>query len=69
MLKKENAMAEAGKKKARENIAGAVFVWIAFWSMAVDSPGAAGLIAVGMSMAGVVALAAVLFIERKRVRR
>ena len=54
------------KEKVKEWIVSGAFLWIAFWAMAVDSPGAAGLIAVGLVMAGVVVLAAVLFIEWRK---
>lgn len=52
--------------KVKEWIAAAAFLWILFWAMAVDSPGDAGLIAVGLVLAGVVVLAAVLFIEWRK---
>ena len=54
------------KEKVKEWIVSGAFLWIVFWAMAVDSPGAAGLIAVGLVMAGVVVLAAVLFIEWRK---
>lgn len=54
------------KEKIKEWIVSGAFLWILFWAMAVDSPGAAGLLAGGLAMAGAVVMGLMILMEIRK---
>ena len=54
------------KEKVKEWIVGGAFLWILFWSMAVDSPEGAGLLAGGLALLGALVLGVMILVEIRK---
>ena len=54
------------KEKVKEWIVGGAFLWILFWSMAVDSPDDAGLLAGGLALLGALVLGVMILVEIRK---